>query len=124
MAAEDLVQEALISALLHPPPKESLAWYARVMRNRHIDDHRSADAMGRAIRMDGADVIDPRDDALADLTPAIDLLDPHHRDVCRLTYIYGYTDSETARLLGIARGTVKSRLYRAREALREIVHSA
>ena len=50
---------------------------------------------------------------------ALDDLDPDHRAAIVLRDIEGFDYAEIARILEIAPGTVKSRLHRARAALRE-----
>ncbi|MGQ5653628.1 RNA polymerase sigma factor [Streptomyces sp. EKR5.2] len=49
---------------------------------------------------------------------ALDRISPELRDVLRATVVDGLTTRETARLLGIPEGTVKSRAMRARAELR------
>jgi RNA polymerase sigma-70 factor (ECF subfamily) len=49
---------------------------------------------------------------------ALDRISPELRDVLRATVIDGLTTRETARLLGIPEGTVKTRAMRARAELR------
>lgn len=46
-------------------------------------------------------------------------LSPIHKDVLRLKFLYERSDEEIAALLGIAPGTVRVRLHRARKALME-----
>lgn len=50
--------------------------------------------------------------------PAVLALPPHQRDVLYMYYFEGYSVEEIAKLCGIAVGTVKSRLSRAREILK------
>lgn len=54
-----------------------------------------------------------------DLAGAIDRLSPELRAVVESTVLDGLTTAEAGRLLGIPQGTVKSRMKRAREVLRE-----
>lgn len=54
-----------------------------------------------------------------DLATAMDRLSPELRAVLQATILDGLTTREAARLLGIPRGTVKTRLMRARRELRE-----
>jgi len=54
-----------------------------------------------------------------DITTAINSLEDGHRSVVLLRLRYGFSTLETARLLDIKQGTVRSRLNRAREILRE-----
>ncbi len=52
---------------------------------------------------------------------ALDRLSAAHRAVVVLRMIEGYSTRETAQLLGVAQGTVMSRLSRAMKALRSII---
>ena len=53
-----------------------------------------------------------------DVGTALDRISPELRDVLRATVVDGLTTRETARLLGIPEGTVKTRARRARAELR------
>jgi RNA polymerase sigma-70 factor (ECF subfamily) len=53
-----------------------------------------------------------------DVGTALDRISPELREVLRATVVDGLTTRETARLLGIPEGTVKSRSVRARAELR------
>jgi RNA polymerase sigma-70 factor, ECF subfamily len=57
-------------------------------------------------------------DARIDLRAALHCLPPHQRAALGLVFFHGMSVDETARILGVAPGTVKSRLHRARAALR------
>lgn len=50
---------------------------------------------------------------------AIQLLSPQHRDVIILREMEGLSYDEMAEALGVPRGTVESRLFRARRHLQE-----
>jgi RNA polymerase sigma-70 factor (ECF subfamily) len=54
-----------------------------------------------------------------DLERAIALLSPRERAAVVLHYIEGYTQAETGKLMGVAEGTIKSLVHRARARLRE-----
>lgn len=56
-----------------------------------------------------------------ELYQALDQLSDEHREVLNLVFFYDFSGLETADLLGIPLGTLKSRLYRAKQALREIL---
>lgn len=56
-----------------------------------------------------------------DLGQALDRLPPELRAVIQATAIDGLTVKEAARLLGVAEGTAKTRLMRARARLRELL---
>lgn len=62
-------------------------------------------------------------DRTIDLQAAIQELSPEHREVLVLREYEQMAYEEMAEALGVPRGTVESRLYRARSALREILKS-
>ena len=67
---------------------------------------------------------DPRSerfDQMQLIHSAMNRLKPHHRAVIVLRLIDGYSTEETAQILGIAQGTVLSRLNRATVRLRSIL---
>jgi RNA polymerase sigma-70 factor (ECF subfamily) len=63
--------------------------------------------------------IEDSDDLIRDLAAAMDRLSPELGAVIQATALDGLTTREAASLLGIPRGTVKTRLMRARRELRE-----
>ncbi|MFO8013912.1 MAG: sigma-70 family RNA polymerase sigma factor [Phycisphaerae bacterium] len=58
-------------------------------------------------------------DARLDVMDAIRSLRPEHREAIVLRELQGLAYDEMAEALGVPRGTVESRLFRARQALRE-----
>jgi RNA polymerase sigma-70 factor (ECF subfamily) len=52
---------------------------------------------------------------------ALSHVDDRYREVMHLVYVEGLKVDETARILGIPEGTVKTRLMRGREALRKVL---
>jgi RNA polymerase sigma-70 factor (ECF subfamily) len=56
---------------------------------------------------------------VAEIEAAIGALPEGARDVLVLSGIYGYSHHETAAMLGIAEGTCKAQLHRARQRLKE-----
>ena len=58
-----------------------------------------------------------------DLQAALQQLSPEHREVLMLREFEGMTYEEMAEVLGLPRGTIESRLNRARNALREKLKS-
>ena len=52
---------------------------------------------------------------------AIYRLDPEHREVFVLYYVQGFSMSEIAKIIGVPAGTVKSRLFFARQKLKELL---
>jgi RNA polymerase sigma-70 factor (ECF subfamily) len=54
-----------------------------------------------------------------DVLAGLDSLSPDHREVIVLRELQGMSYEEIADVLGVPRGTVESRLFRARQVLRE-----
>jgi RNA polymerase sigma-70 factor, ECF subfamily len=128
--AQDVVQETLLRAWQHPEvvddnERSARAWLFTVARNIVIDESRSArfrrelstpDDLGA---FEGAcpDEVDGALDRLL-IGDALARLTPEHREVVRRSYYQGWTTAQIAVDLGIADGTVKSRLHYALRALR------
>jgi RNA polymerase sigma-70 factor (ECF subfamily) len=136
--AEDLVQETYVRALASADqftPRSNLkAWLFRILRNAFLSRHRQE---ARNPTEGGLDTIDPRaqgssegswlrDDVELDrmrnlvgeeIEAALRALSEDGRTVILLD-LEGFTEAESAHVLGCAVGTVKSRLTRARQALR------
>jgi RNA polymerase sigma-70 factor (ECF subfamily) len=62
-----------------------------------------------------------RADARMDLAEAILALRPEHREVIVLRELQALSYDEIAAILGVPRGTVESRLFRARRELQELL---
>ncbi len=128
--AQDVVQETLLRAWQHPEvadnnERSARAWLFTVARNIVIDETRTArfrrelstpDDVGA---FEGAcpDEVDAAMDRLV-IGDALARLTPEHREVVRRSYFQGWTTAQIATDLGIADGTVKSRLHYALRALR------
>ena len=125
-AAEDIAQEAFlaaIGALDRFDRRRPLAlWLHRIAVNRAIDHARA-----RALRRESPGA--PPETAVHDASDALDdevvaalaALDPDARAVVVLRHLLGHTPGEIARLLGIPRGTVNSRLRRALDAMAAVL---
>jgi RNA polymerase sigma-70 factor (ECF subfamily) len=137
--AEDLVQETYSRALAarrqFTTGTNLRAWLFRILRNAHIDAYRRArrnPVQGgletEAAADDSAEVREPlrgdgelerlREVVTADIEAALASLGVDARTIILLD-LEGFTETELAEALGCAVGTVKSRLARARAALRE-----
>jgi RNA polymerase sigma-70 factor (sigma-E family) len=120
--AEDLVQSALIKAVGHwrrigdnPEP-----WLRKVMVNDHISrwrKHKGREQL--TAEMPDAVAID-RDRDLG-LAAALAALAPRQRAVVVLRYYEDLTEAETARILGVSIGTVKSQHADALNRLRAVL---
>ena len=129
--AEEVAQEALIRAYRHfsqlRDPAHFQAWLVRVTWRLAIDRQRSAARRERREQVALANEPLPltvEEAALGRefqdrLERAVDLLPEKLRRVVILAAIEGYDTRETAALLGLPEGTVRSRLHRARQLLAE-----
>jgi RNA polymerase sigma-70 factor (ECF subfamily) len=128
--AEDVVQETLLRAWQHPHVlrngQSPRAWLFTVARNMVIDDRRSARFRHEVIPVDGSGPPerigpDEQNRALnrALIGDAMAQLSADHRAVVGRSYYQGWTTAQIAADLGIAEGTVKSRLHYALRALRQ-----
>ncbi|HEY4600739.1 MAG TPA: RNA polymerase sigma factor [Cerasibacillus sp.] len=59
--------------------------------------------------------------AVSDLDIALNMLNEHERTLLILKYINGFTEKELAELFTINQNTLKSRLYKARQRLKEVL---
>jgi RNA polymerase sigma-70 factor, ECF subfamily len=127
--AEDLVQDTYELILRRPRELEGdneLHYLRAALRRRHVDRHRQSSRRVAQVELDAAPMPrgrageQPEARALqAEVLDAIRALPEIHREVLVATHVAGLTYAEAATLLGIKRGTVMSRVFRAREALVE-----
>lgn len=141
--ADDAAQEAFVRAFHSlrrfrsgaPFRPWLLAVVANVARNQRRSGRRWTRALTGSSARAGSPHVAPsaEDEAVNKHThkavrDALDTLPPRHRDVVACRYLLDLTEDETARVLGIAHGTVKSRLSRAlgrlERSLRYEVHRA
>jgi RNA polymerase sigma-70 factor (ECF subfamily) len=135
--AEDLVQDTFTRALTAEAkfvPGNLRAWLFRILRNAHVDRRRRARSAPRGdadIEEESAETApfarqplfgDAELEALRgvvaeQIEAALATLSEPARTVVLLD-LEGFTEPEIAEVLGCPQGTVKSRLARAREALR------
>ena len=125
-AAQDATQEVFLKVLRQADSYDGRAafstWLFRLTRNTCLDMARAAGRRpGVASDLEGApdagvDPISVRDDADL-LRRAIATLPPADRDAIAAVGLYEMTYAEAGKVLGVAPGTVKSRVFRARRAL-------
>jgi RNA polymerase sigma-70 factor (ECF subfamily) len=126
-AAEDIAQEAFISAVraldTFDRRRPFGPWLHRIVVNRAIDWTRTRslrrevgeDALGSVAA--GPNAREPR--LSEGILAALAGLSPEHRAVIVMRYLLEYTPGEIAKLLGLPRGTVNSRLRRGLDALQK-----
>lgn len=126
--AEEAVQDALLRAWQHPEAVDgsrgsARAWLYTVVRNSLNDGWRRDAARPRSAGAEGLALIGVPDDveravetwAVAD---ALHRLTDQHREILLHSFFQGLSVDETASILHIPAGTVKSRTYYALRALR------
>lgn len=128
--AEDLVQEAILRALLSPATprngRDLRPWMFRIVRNLFIDARRrervrrqysgtDAHVSGSGRETDA----DPVETIL--VRQAFAGLSRRDREILSLVDILGLSYAEAAEALGVPAGTVMSRLSRARRAMIEAI---
>jgi RNA polymerase sigma-70 factor (ECF subfamily) len=131
--AEDLVQETYLRAWrsLHTyrPGTNPKAWLFRILHNAHIDRYRASTRTVQTVdEMEGQDpafvVHDTPESVVlsgvmdAEIRQALMALPEVFRSCLILADLEGFSYQEIADILGIPRGTVMSRLFRGRRAMR------
>ncbi|MDQ0786700.1 sigma-70 family RNA polymerase sigma factor [Streptomyces sp. B3I8] len=125
--AEDIVQETFIRAWsrlerLHRTEGSMRGWLMTVARNLVVDRKRSAITRREHLGTHDRDTTlpDHADAVVASMqaTGLLRQLSHEHREVLAHTYLCDRTVNETAQILGIPAGTVKSRRYYALDSLR------
>jgi RNA polymerase sigma-70 factor, ECF subfamily len=121
-AAEDIAQEAFLAAVRaldrFDRRRPFAPWLHRIVVNRAID-HARARALRREVELADPPEVPAPSGELAGIVEALAALPPDQRAVIVLRHLLGYTPGDIARLLGLPRGTVNSRLRRGLDALRE-----
>jgi RNA polymerase sigma-70 factor (ECF subfamily) len=135
--AEDLVQETMLKAVRawhrFEPGTNAKAWLLTILRHTYINQLRAA--KHRTATVDVHDVepftvfrdiqdADPEGTLFAaivddEVLRAIDALPPEFREVLVLSDAEGLSYAEIAGVIGAPVGTVKSRLFRARQLLQK-----
>ncbi len=131
--AEDLVQETYLRAWrsLHTyrPGTNPKAWLFRILQNAHIDRYRAATRTVQTVdEMEGQDpafVVHETPESVvlsgvmdAEIKQALMALPEVFRSCLILADLEGFSYQEIADILSIPRGTVMSRLFRGRRAMR------
>jgi RNA polymerase sigma-70 factor (ECF subfamily) len=124
--AEDLMQETFTQLWQHPngfqPERGSLrAYLYGIARKRAAEWWRAQDPRGREIE---PGPVPGRGEAVSVLADALQRLPEEQRILLWLREVEGQSYSELGEILAIPVGTVRSRLFAAREALRKIWHGA
>lgn len=136
-AARDAVQDAFLRAYRSLDgfdlSRPFGPWFFGILRNRCRDLVRSRQARRERRRRAAAETVasgavrgDAREDAARrdlrrTVRRALDRVSPDNREILVLKDMAGFTYREISEILELPQGTVASRLYRAREALRPVL---
>jgi RNA polymerase sigma factor (sigma-70 family) len=131
--ADDLVQDVLERSVrkIGSWRREGRlkSWLFQIMVNIHSDQKRRYSVSGHLLTIEMADAsgTTPAGQAdpghLMDIRQAFDRLSADHRQVLMLVGVEGASIAEAALMLGLPKGTVLSRLARARTALRAMTET-
>jgi RNA polymerase sigma-70 factor, ECF subfamily len=130
--AEEVLQDVMLAvwngAARFRGASKVRTWMLAIARNQAISARRKR----RATLVELDDSLPASDDTafqvleqrteMADMRSALQHLPAEQRETLELVFYHGLSGKETASLLGVAYGTVKSRLHRARMALRGLIH--
>jgi RNA polymerase sigma-70 factor (ECF subfamily) len=129
--ADDLVQDTLLRAIskshLWQEGTDIRAWLFTIMHNQHVNSVRRAlrEEVTVSVEQVASTLVATSDPTtsrqLHELEHALDHLSEGQRQVVMLVGLEGMTYDEAAKILGVPIGTVRSRLGRARDALRGLM---
>jgi len=129
--ADDLVQDTLVRAMakahLWQAGTDIRAWLFTIMHNQHVNAVRRAIREQRTVDIEGLSsslvaTTDPTASRqLRELECALARLRGEQREVVLLVGLEGMSYETAAKVLAVPIGTVRSRLSRAREALRQFM---
>ncbi|SEO58781.1 sigma-70 family RNA polymerase sigma factor [Aquisalimonas asiatica] len=130
--ADDLVQGCLERALKNAqkwdPEKGLRSWLFRILHNNHVSRRRSVDrelSFRRHFREpDSVAAGQEVSTELDGVRAAMAELPEEHRNALLLVAVEGFTYEEASEVLSVPVGTLRSRLSRAREALRAKTNGA
>jgi RNA polymerase sigma-70 factor (ECF subfamily) len=127
--ADDLLQDVWLDVFRHLPaladPAAFQAWVYRIARDRAFGHWRRAQR--EAEPLGDIDVPEDTDDEQFDaedaarIHTALDRLSPEQREVLVLRFLESMSYDAMARVTGLPLGTVRSRLYYAKLALRTLL---
>ncbi len=126
-AAEGAAQDVWLTVLSRirslRSPGAFRAWFYRIARNRAYQELRSHEDVDLSVEEPIEPGPEPPDAAVAAedaarIQIALGSLQPKHREVLVLCYVEQMPYEETAEVLEVPLGTVKSRIYYAKSALR------
>ncbi|TVR97464.1 MAG: sigma-70 family RNA polymerase sigma factor [Rhodospirillales bacterium] len=129
--ADDLVQDALVRAISNLDKWQRgtnlRSWLFVILRNVYINDLRKLRTSPAPAELQDDDAAvgvcggQEARQAMVEMERAFNQLSEEHREVLLLVAVEGLEYEEASRVLDVPIGTVRSRLSRARSALRDIL---
>lgn len=128
--AEDLVQETLVKAWekqkSFQPGTNIRAWLFTILRNTYYSELRKRkreveDVDGKMTAELSVKASQDGHMAVRDLRTALEQLNPEQREALILVGASGFSYEEAGEICGVAAGTVKSRVSRARQKLQDLL---
>ena len=125
-AAEDIAQDAFLAAVdaldRFDRRRPFGPWLHRFVVDRAVDwGRREGLRRSAGDPEEQADAAAPAEEIGGELMPALAQLPPEQRAVVVLRHLLEYTPGEIARMLGLPRGTVNSRLRRGLDQLGDLI---
>ncbi|MDB5224906.1 MAG: polymerase subunit sigma [Candidatus Adlerbacteria bacterium] len=129
-ASEDLVQETMFKALksshLFQEGTNFRAWLTTILRNQYFSDfrkkrHEAEDPDGVYAGQVSRPATQQSFVEFGDFLELFNALGPEHKEILYLISFEGISYEESAKRLGVALGTIKSRVHRARESLHQLL---
>jgi len=129
VSAEDAAQEALIDLARGitslRDPEAVVSWAARIATRRALRTARwERLRRSREEELVSSSALEPDDERRAALSAAFDKLPRRQRAIAVLRLYLGLSEAETADVLGISLGAVKSQLHAARQRLTQSLSDA
>lgn len=121
-AADDLTQETYLRAMDALPSyrgeSSARAWLLAIARRTAVDHFRKEAGRPQAAPASATDQLTVPDGSVRiEVQQMLASLDPVRREALLLTQVFGFSYAETAAITGVAIGTVRSRVARARAEL-------
>lgn len=96
-------------------------WIRKNQRSRNLNERLTIESDGRVVQSAEAEL--ERQDEISQLRSALRKLSHERRMILSLKYVDEMSTREIAKALNVPEGTVKSRLYHAREDLKKILET-
>jgi RNA polymerase sigma-70 factor (ECF subfamily) len=134
--ALDLVQETLLKAMEKSDQitefDQANRWLCKIMHHLFYDkcrhenkwQHGDVDEIDEHFHEASVETLYIHHQTISTIHDAIGALPVQQKEVITLVDVEGYTYQKTADILGVPIGTVMSRLARAREKVRKLIHRA